>query len=67
MPRKGHSPEQALNKLKQVEVAVASGKVLVRQYEQSVSPTLLATGGGRSTTGSDRIAHSDTGRQHRRQ
>ena len=26
MPRKGHSPEQALNKLKQVEVAVASGK-----------------------------------------
>ncbi len=26
MPRKGHSPEQVLNKLRQVEVAVASGK-----------------------------------------
>ena len=26
MPGKGHSPEQVLNKLRQVEVAVASGK-----------------------------------------
>ena len=25
MPRKGHSPEQVLNKLRQVEVAVAGG------------------------------------------
>ena len=34
MPRKGHSPEQVLNKLRQVEVAVAGGKsvgVAVRQ------------------------------------
>jgi putative transposase len=26
MPRKGHSPEQVLNKLRQAEVAVAGGK-----------------------------------------
>jgi len=26
MPRKGHSPEQVLRKLRQVEVAVAGGK-----------------------------------------
>ena len=26
MPREGHSPEQVLNKLRQVEVAVANGK-----------------------------------------
>ena len=26
MPRKGHSPEQVLDKLRQVEVAVAGGK-----------------------------------------
>ena len=26
MPRKGHSPEQVLNKLREVEVAVAGGK-----------------------------------------
>ena len=26
MPRKGHSPEQILNKLRQVDVAVAHGK-----------------------------------------
>ena len=26
MPRKGHSPEQVLNKLRQVQVAVAGGK-----------------------------------------
>ena len=26
MPRKGYSPEKILNKLRQVEVAVASGK-----------------------------------------
>jgi transposase-like protein len=26
MPRKGHTPEQSLNKLRQVEVAVANGK-----------------------------------------
>ncbi len=28
MPRKGHSPEQILNKLRQVEVAVANGKTV---------------------------------------
>ena len=28
MPGKGHSPEQVLNKLRQVEVAVAGGKSL---------------------------------------
>ena len=36
MPRKGHSPEQALNKLRQVEVAVAGGKSVgqaVREIE----------------------------------
>lgn len=32
MPRKGHSPEQILNKLRQVEVAVANG----RQVAQAV-------------------------------
>ena len=26
MPRKGHSPEQILNKLRQVEVSVGNGK-----------------------------------------
>ena len=26
MPRKGHNPEQILNKLRQVEVAIAGGK-----------------------------------------
>ena len=26
MPRKGHAPEQILNKLRQVEVAVSNGK-----------------------------------------
>ena len=26
MPRKGHSPEKILNKLRQVEVAIANGK-----------------------------------------
>ena len=30
MPRKGHSPEQVLNKLRQVEVAVAGGKSVGR-------------------------------------
>ena len=29
MPRKGHNPEQVLNKLRQVEVAVAGGKSVV--------------------------------------
>ena len=28
MPGKGHSPEQVLNKLRQVEVAVAGGKTV---------------------------------------
>ena len=26
MPRRGHTPEQVLNKLRQVDVAVANGK-----------------------------------------
>ena len=36
MPRKGHSPEQVLDKLRQVEVAVAGGKSVgqaVREIE----------------------------------
>jgi transposase-like protein len=36
MPRKGHSPEQVLNKLRQVKVAVAGGKSVgqaVREIE----------------------------------
>jgi len=28
MPRRGHSPEQILNKLRQVEVSVAAGKTV---------------------------------------
>jgi len=45
MPGKGHSPEQVLNKLRQVEVAVAGGKSVGR----AVSPTIPITGGGAST------------------
>ena len=67
MPGKGHSREQVLNKLRQVEVAVAGGKSVGQHYMGSASPTTLATGGGRSTTRSGLIAHSDTGRRHRRQ
>ena len=35
MPRKGHRPEQVLNTLRQVEIAVAGGKsvgMAVREY-----------------------------------
>ncbi len=52
MPGKGHSPEQVLNKLRQVEVAVAGGKSVGRQYVGSVSPTTLITGGDASTADS---------------
>jgi len=38
MPRKGHSPEQILNKLRQVEVAVANGKK-VNQAVREISVT----------------------------
>ena len=41
MPRKGHSPEQVLNKLRQVEVAVAGGKSVgqaVREIEVTDHP-----------------------------
>ena len=41
MPGKGHSPEQVLNKLRQVEVAVAGGKSLGQAVRGSVSPTHL--------------------------
>jgi|TARA_Y100000310_G_scaffold326843_1_gene392306 transposase-like protein len=34
MPRKGHSPEQILNKLRQVEVAVANGKSVGRAVRE---------------------------------
>ena len=34
MPRKGHSPEQVLNKLRQVEVAVAGGKSVGRAVRE---------------------------------
>ena len=34
MPRKGHSPEQILNKLRQVEVAVAKGTSVARAVRE---------------------------------
>ena len=34
MPRKGHSPEQILNKLRQVEVAVANGESVGRAVRE---------------------------------
>ena len=34
MPRKGHSPEQVLNKLRQVDVAVAGGKSVGRAVRE---------------------------------
>ena len=34
MPRKGHSPEQVLNKLRQVEVAVAGGKSVAQAVRE---------------------------------
>jgi transposase-like protein len=34
MPRKGHSPQQVLNKLRQVEVAVAGGKSVGRAVRE---------------------------------
>ena len=58
MPRRGHSPEQILNKLRQVEVSIANGKTValsVREIgvtEQTHSTTLRAgftTGGVPST------------------
>ena len=34
MPRRGHSPEQILNKLRQVEVTVANGKTVALSVRQ---------------------------------
>jgi len=34
MPRKGHTPEQILNKLRQVEVAVANGKSVAQAVRE---------------------------------
>ena len=34
MPRKGHSPEQILNKLRQVEVGVANGKQVAQAVRE---------------------------------
>ena len=58
MPRKGHSPEQILNKLRQVEVSVANGKragQAVRVSENTHSTSLRAgstAAGAMSTAGS---------------
>ena len=61
MPRKGHRPEQILNKLRQVELSVANGKRVgqaVREIgvsEKTHSTSLRAgsaTAGARSTAGS---------------
>ena len=37
MPGKGHSPEQVLNKLRQVEVAVAGGKLIHSRHQNSIA------------------------------
>ena len=68
MPRKGHSPEQVLNKLRQVEVAVAGGKSVghaVREIgitDHTHSTPLRAgfiTGGGASTVDSTSTRQDD--------
>jgi len=55
MPRKGHSPERVLNKLRQVEIAVAGGKS-VDQAVRGIGVTdPLITGGDVSTADSTSI------------
>jgi hypothetical protein len=49
MPRKGHSPEQVLNKLRQVEVAVAGGKSVDQAVREIGVTDTLITGGDAST------------------
>jgi len=44
MPRKGHSPEQVLNKLRQVEVAVANGKSVGQAVHGRTALTRASTG-----------------------
>ena len=52
MPGKGHSPEQVLNKLRQVDVAVSGGKS-VGQAVRGIGVTdTLITGGDASTADS---------------
>jgi len=44
MPRKRHSPEQVLNKLRQVEVAVAGGKSIGQAVRGRTVTTRASTG-----------------------
>ena len=44
MPGKGHSPEQVLNKLRQVEVAVAGGKSVGQAVHERTATTRASTG-----------------------
>ena len=51
MPRRGHSPEQILNKLRQVEVSVANGMtVALSVREIGVTEQTLNQVQGRLTT-----------------
>ncbi len=60
MPGKGHSPEQVLNKLRQVEVAVAGGKS-VGQAVRGIGVTdTLITGGDASTADSTSTRQDDS-------
>jgi hypothetical protein len=38
MPRRGHSPEQILNKMRQVEVSVANGKTVALSVGRTDTP-----------------------------
>ena len=44
MPGEGHSPEQILNKLRQVEVAVAGGKSVGQAVRGRTDTTRASTG-----------------------
>ena len=59
MPRKGHSPEQVLNKLLQVEVAVAGGKSVGQAVREIGAPTTLIIGGEEITVKSTSIRQKD--------
>ena len=52
MPGKGHNPEQVLNKLRQVEVAVAGGKSVGQGVREIGVTDTLITGGDASPTDS---------------
>ena len=58
MPRKGYTPEQIINKLREAEVLISQGSTSQSSVKRLESATTLITAGAKNTAGCELTRHT---------